>query len=72
MCRWLAYTGSALLLEDLIIKPKDNLIHQSLHARAPRTPTNGDGFGIGWYDKHLLSDILRPLRRNINAKTKRQ
>ncbi|MBS1659273.1 MAG: class II glutamine amidotransferase [Bacteroidetes bacterium] len=62
MCRWLAYTGSPLLLEDLIIKPKDNLIHQSLHARAPRTPTNGDGFGIGWYDKHPLPGLFRSIR----------
>jgi glutamine amidotransferase len=62
MCRWLAYTGAPLLLSDLIIKPKDNLIHQSLHARAPRTPTNGDGFGVGWYDKQPQPGLFRSIR----------
>jgi predicted glutamine amidotransferase len=62
MCRWLAYTGAPILLGDLIIKPKDNLIQQSLHARAPRTPTNGDGFGIGWYDKQLNPGLFRSIR----------
>ncbi|MEP7128723.1 MAG: class II glutamine amidotransferase [Chitinophagales bacterium] len=62
MCRWLAYTGAPILMGDLIIKPKDNLIHQSLHARAPRTPTNGDGFGMGWYDKQPFPGLFRSIR----------
>lgn len=62
MCRWLAYTGAPILLGDLIIKPKDNIIQQSLHARAPRTPTNGDGFGIGWYDKQPTPGLFRSIR----------
>lgn len=62
MCRWLAYTGTPVLLADLIVKPKDNLIHQSLHARAPRTPTNGDGFGIGWYDKQPYPGLFRSIQ----------
>ena len=49
-------------MEDLIIKPKDNLIHQSLHARAPRTPTNGDGFGLGWYDDHPIPGLFKSIR----------
>ena len=62
MCRWLAYTGAPILMSDLIIKPKDNLIHQSLHAKSPRTPTNGDGFGVGWYDKQPLPGLFRTIR----------
>lgn len=62
MCRWLAYTGSPVLISDLIIKPKDNLIQQSLHAKSPRTPTNGDGFGVGWYDKQPLPGLFRTIR----------
>lgn len=62
MCRWIAYTGAPILLEDLVIKPKDNLIQQSLHARAPRTPTNGDGFGIGWYDRQPVPGLFRSVR----------
>jgi len=49
MCRWLAYSGSPVLLEDLLLKPDHSLIDQSLHSRMGATTTNGDGFGIGWY-----------------------
>jgi predicted glutamine amidotransferase len=49
MCRWLAYSGSPVLLEDLLYKPKNSLIVQSLHSQLGAEPTNGDGFGIAWY-----------------------
>ena len=32
MCRWLAYSGSPLLLDDLLYKPTHSLIDQSLHS----------------------------------------
>jgi predicted glutamine amidotransferase len=50
MCRWLAYSGSPILLEELLYKPTHSLIDQSLHARLGVETTNGDGFGVGWYD----------------------
>jgi predicted glutamine amidotransferase len=49
MCRWLAYSGSPVLLEDLLLRPEHSLIDQSLHSRLGATTTNGDGFGVGWY-----------------------
>ncbi|HXV96022.1 MAG TPA: class II glutamine amidotransferase [Gaiellaceae bacterium] len=49
MCRWLAYSGSPVPLEELLLKPKHSLIDQSLHSRLGAETTNGDGFGIGWY-----------------------
>jgi glutamine amidotransferase len=49
MCRWLAYSGSPILLEELLYKPTHSLIDQSMHARLGATTTNGDGFGVGWY-----------------------
>jgi len=49
MCRWLAYSGSPVLIEELLYKPKHSLIDQSLHARLGVDTTNGDGFGVGWY-----------------------
>ncbi len=49
MCRWLAYSGSPILLEELLLKPEYSLIDQSLHARFGVETTNGDGFGVGWY-----------------------
>jgi glutamine amidotransferase len=49
MCRWLAYSGSPVLVEDLLYGPKHSLIDQSLHSTMGAETTNGDGFGIGWY-----------------------
>ena len=50
MCRWLVYSGSPLLLDELLYKPEHSLIDQSLHAKLGPQTTNGDGFGIGWYN----------------------
>jgi predicted glutamine amidotransferase len=47
MCRWLAYSGSRILLEELLYKPAYSLIDQSIHSRLGATTTNGDGFGVG-------------------------
>jgi predicted glutamine amidotransferase len=52
MCRWLAYSGSPILIEELLYKPKHSLIDQSRHARLGVDTTNGDGFGVGWYGAH--------------------
>jgi predicted glutamine amidotransferase len=49
MCRWLAYYGSPVLVEELLYKPQHSLIVQSLHSQLGAEETNGDGFGIGWY-----------------------
>jgi predicted glutamine amidotransferase len=49
MCRWLEYSGSPILLEELLLKPAHSLIDQSLHPRLGATTANGDGFSIGWY-----------------------
>ena len=49
MCRWLAYSGSPVLIEELLYKPEHSLIDQSRHARMGVDTTNGDGFGVGWY-----------------------
>jgi glutamine amidotransferase len=49
MCRWLAYSGSAIRLADALYSPAHSLIDQSLHSRLGAETTNGDGFGVGWY-----------------------
>jgi predicted glutamine amidotransferase len=49
VCRWLAYSGSPVLIKELLLDPQHSLIDQSLHARLGAETTNGDGFGIGWY-----------------------
>ena len=48
MCRWLAYAGPPLPLDELLFKPENSLIRQSLAATRGTVPTNGDGFGLGW------------------------
>ena len=49
MCRWLAYSGSPLLIKEALYEGPNSLVGQSLHARLGAEPTNGDGFGVGWY-----------------------
>lgn len=59
MCRILAYTGRPILLEDLVCRPEHSLVHQALAAHEGKTPTNGDGFGIGWYGERDTPGIYR-------------
>ena len=59
MCRWLAYSGSPILLEELLYKPAHSLIDQSMHSRLGATTTNGDGFGVGWYTSGTTPGVFR-------------
>jgi predicted glutamine amidotransferase len=49
MCRWMAWFGQPVLIEELVFKTQHGIVDQSLHARMGAEPTNGDGFGLGWY-----------------------
>jgi predicted glutamine amidotransferase len=49
MCRWLAYSGSPIVLQEALYAPAHSLIDQSLDSRLGAETTNGDGFGVGWY-----------------------
>jgi predicted glutamine amidotransferase len=62
MCRFLAYRGQPILLEELVAAPAHSLIHQSLHATEAKTGTNGDGFGIGWYGERAEPGMYREVR----------
>jgi len=55
MCRWIAYVGSPVHMDELILKPEHSLIDQSLASKEGAETTNGDGFGVGWY-----GDTLEP------------
>ncbi|ACU75433.1 conserved hypothetical protein [Catenulispora acidiphila DSM 44928] len=59
MCRWLAYSGSPVLLSDVLYTPIRSFIDQSLHSELGAETTNGDGFGIGWYDGRDTPGIFR-------------
>jgi glutamine amidotransferase len=52
MCRWAAYRGDPIYLEELVSSPAHSLIEQSHCATRAKTATNGDGFGIAWYGDH--------------------
>ena len=49
MCRWMAWLGQPVLIEELLFKTEYGIVDQSLHSRLGAEPTNGDGFGLGWY-----------------------
>jgi predicted glutamine amidotransferase len=59
MCRWLAYSGSPVLLEDILYGSEHSLIVQSLHAGLGNEETNGDGFGVGWYGEEDVPAVFR-------------
>ena len=62
MCRWAAYLGEEVFLEDIVTAPCHSLIAQSHCAEQAKSPTNGDGFGLAWYgdrpEPGLYRDIL--------------
>jgi len=62
MCRWLAYSGAPIFLDEVLFKTDHSLIDQSIHASDPLSTTNGDGFGIGWYGKRDFPGVYRDLR----------
>jgi predicted glutamine amidotransferase len=49
MCRWLAYSGSPILIREALYEGPNSLVAQSLSSKLGAEPTNGDGFGVGWY-----------------------
>ena len=71
MCRWLAYSGSPVLLDDLLFRPDHSLIDQSLHSRLGATTTNGDGFGIGWYGAGEIPAVFRSVEPAWNDRNLR-
>jgi glutamine amidotransferase len=62
MCRWQAYSGRAIRLEELLFHAKHSLIDQSMVSRSAETPTNGDGFGVGWYGSREVPGLFRSIR----------
>lgn len=73
MCRWLAYSGPEIYMDTLLVKPENSLLMQSRFARQNYVtglpnfpdgafPTNGDGFGFGWYGERSQPGIYREFR----------
>jgi glutamine amidotransferase len=78
MCRWAAYAGKPIFLEDIVSRPGHSLIHQSHCATQCHTAINADGFGIAWYDARpepgLYRDVMPawsdPNLRSLTAQVK--
>jgi predicted glutamine amidotransferase len=72
MCRWLAYSGAPVLLEDLLYKPENSLVVQSLHSQLGAETTNGDGFGVGWYGSRATPAVFRSTEPAWNDRNLRE
>ena len=59
MCRWAAYIGQPIFLEDIVSRPGHSLIHQSQCATQCHTAINADGFGIAWYGERPEPGLYR-------------
>lgn len=62
MCRWAAYLGAPIFLEEIVSRPGHSLIQQSHGATRCATAINADGFGIAWYgdrpEPGLYRDVM--------------
>jgi len=72
ICRWLAYSGSPVLLEELLYNRQNSLIVQSLHSRLGAEETNGDGFGVGWYGEPETPAVFRSIEPAWNDRNLRE
>lgn len=44
------------MVDEIVIKPTNSLVHQSFDAEESIMTVNGDGFGLGWYNKDLREE----------------
>lgn len=65
MCRWIAYSGQPIYIEQLVTLPTHSLVEQSLHAEmnfkndGSLMSVNADGFGIGWYAERQEPGVFK-------------
>ena len=62
MCRWVAYLGEPIFLEEFVTTPRQSLIVQSRHSREAKNAVNGDGCGLGWYSDRPEPGLFRDVR----------
>jgi predicted glutamine amidotransferase len=55
----MAWLGQPVLIEELLFRTEHGIVDQSLHARMGAEPTNGDGFGLGWYGTGAAPALYR-------------
>jgi predicted glutamine amidotransferase len=62
MCRWVAYLGTPVFLEEFVSRPCQSLVAQSRHCREAKTEVNADGFGLAWYGERPRPGVFRDIR----------
>ena len=55
----MAWLGQPVLIEELLFESEHGIVDQSLHSRMGAEPTNGDGFGLGWYGAGVGPAVYR-------------
>jgi predicted glutamine amidotransferase len=61
VCRWAGYRGTPIAPRELLHDPERSLIEQSRsHAPGMSIP-NGDGVGLGWYDRRAEPALFRSI-----------
>ena len=72
MCRWMAYAGEEVYLENLLFLQQNSLISQSLKATKSNFVTNGDGFGVAWYGSRNAPGVFKDVLPAWNDENLRQ
>jgi glutamine amidotransferase len=62
MCRWIAYYGEPVYVDEFVARPCQSLVAQSRHCREAKTEVNADGFGLGWYGERQRPGLFRDIR----------
>jgi predicted glutamine amidotransferase len=61
VCRWVAYRGSPIAPKELLHDPEQSLIEQSRRHAPNMDIPNGDGTGLGWYDRRAEPALFRSI-----------
>ncbi len=75
MCRWIAYSGPPVFINEVVSLPEHSLVEQSINSKlnfgadGSLMSMNGDGFGLGWYHELEMPGLFkdeRPAWGDIN------
>jgi predicted glutamine amidotransferase len=72
MCRLACLRGLPVRLDTLLYSPGRSLIDQSLQSQLGAEPTNGDGFGVGWYDDSPRPGVFKSIEPAWNDRNLRE
>jgi predicted glutamine amidotransferase len=61
VCRWVGYLGAPIAPRELLHDPERSLIEQSRRHAPNMAIPNGDGTGMGWYDRRAEPALFRSI-----------